>query len=154
MRIRLAAAIVLFCFTKCLAFSQTPLQIAAIPPQTAILGQNYTLPLVASGGSQPYTWQVEGGNLPPGLKLHSHAGSISGVPATAGEYHFTLVLVDYSVPKLQIQRDVTIQVIAGLSYRSGKRASGSAWHKLIRLRYGDQSDWDRFRFDRGHRCRE
>jgi hypothetical protein len=115
MRIRLAVAIVLFCFTNCLASSQTPLQIAAIPPQTAILGQNYTLPLVASGGSQPYTWQVEGGNLPPGLKLHPHAGSISGVPTTAGEYHFTLVLVDYSVPKLQIQRDITIQVIAGLS---------------------------------------
>jgi len=114
MRIRLAAAIALLWFTNCLAFGQS-LQIAAIPPQTAIVGQNYTLPLTGTGGSQPYTWQVEGGNLPAGLKLHPHAGNISGVPTTPGEYHFTLVLVDYSVPKLQVQRDVVIQVIAGLA---------------------------------------
>jgi hypothetical protein len=114
MRIRLAAAIVLLGFTNCLAFSQT-LQIAAIPPQTAIVGQNYTLPLTGTGGSLPYTWQVEGGNLPAGLKLHPHAGNISGVPTTPGDYHFTVVLVDYSVPKLQVQLDVVIQVIAGLA---------------------------------------
>lgn len=114
MRIPLPAAVVLLWFANSLAFSQT-LQIAAIPPQSAIVGQNYTLPLTATGGSLPYTWHVEGGALPPGLKLHPHAGNISGVPTTPGEYHITVVLVDYSVPNLQVQRDVTIQVIAGLT---------------------------------------
>jgi hypothetical protein len=114
MRIRLAASMVLLWIATGVAFSQT-LQIAAIPPQTAILGQSYTLPLVATGGSQPYTWQVEGGNLPPGLKLHAHAGNISGVPTTPGEYHITLVVVDYSIPNMQVQRDLIIQVIAGLA---------------------------------------
>jgi hypothetical protein len=114
MRIRLAASILLLWFANYLAFSQT-LQIAPIPPQAAIVGQNYTLPLTATGGSLPYTWHVEGGNLPPGLKLHAHAGNISGVPTTPGDYHFAVVLVDYSIPKMQVQLDVTIQVIAGLA---------------------------------------
>jgi hypothetical protein len=114
MRIPLAASVVLLWFANGLALGQT-LQISAIPPQSAIVGQNYSLPLAATGGSQPYTWQVEGGNLPPGLKVHPHAGNISGVPTTPGEYHITLVVVDYSVPKMRVQRDIVIQVIAGLA---------------------------------------
>ncbi len=132
MRIRLAAAIVLWWFTNCLAFSQS-LQITALPPQGAIVGQNYTLPLTATGGSLPYTWHVEGGQLPPGLTLHPHSGKITGVPTTPGEYHFTVVLVDYSVPKEQIQRDFIVQVIAGLTIDwkeppavHGSAVSGSA----------------------------
>jgi hypothetical protein len=114
MRVRLAALVVLLWLTSSVAFGQS-LQVPAVPTQTAILGQNYTLPLVATGGSLPYTWHVEGGNLPPGLTLHPHSGRISGVPTTPGEYHVTLVVVDYSVPNMQVQRDIVIQVIAGLT---------------------------------------
>ncbi len=114
MRVPLAASVVLLWLATTVAFGQA-LQIPALPQQTAILGSNYTLPLVASGGSLPYTWHVEGGSLPPGLTLHPHSGKISGVPTTPGDYHVTLVVVDYSVPKMQVQRDLIIQVIAGLS---------------------------------------
>jgi hypothetical protein len=114
MRIPLAASVVLLWLANGLAVGQT-LQIPAVPPQSAIVGQTYTLPLQASGGSLPYTWQVAAGNLPPGLTLHPHSGKITGVPTTPGEYHITVVLVDSSVPKMQIQRDVIIQVVAGLT---------------------------------------
>jgi len=114
MRIPLAASVVLLWLANGLAVGQT-LQIPAVPPQSAIVGQTYTLPLQASGGSLPYTWQVAAGNLPPGLTLHPHSGKITGVPTTPGEYHITVVLVDSSVPKMQIQRDVIIQVVAGLA---------------------------------------
>jgi hypothetical protein len=109
------------------------LQIQALPAQGAIVGQNYTLPLTATGGSQPYTWQVTGGDLPPGLKLHPHSGKIDGAPTTPGDYRFTVVVVDSSVPRLQIQSDVTIHVIAGITVDwkeppkvNGNTISGSA----------------------------
>jgi hypothetical protein len=124
----LAASVMLLWLTNTLAFAQSSLQIAAVPPQVAYVGQNYTLPLVATGGSLPYTWQIAGGNLPPGLKLHPHAGSISGVPTTPGEYHVTLVLVDSGVPQMQLQRDLTIQVIAGLTvdWKEAPKVHGTA----------------------------
>ncbi|MGB8889155.1 MAG: Ig domain-containing protein [Candidatus Korobacteraceae bacterium] len=114
MRIPLAASVVLLWLANLVAFGQT-LQITGIPPQGAIVGQSYTLPLAATGGSPPYTWHVTAGDLPPGLKLHRHLGNISGVPTTPGDYHFTVTVVDSGSPKMQIQRDIIIQVIAGLA---------------------------------------
>ncbi len=115
-----------------LAAGQT-LQIQAVPAQGAIVGQSYTLPLVATGGSQPYTWQVIGGDLPPGLKLHPHSGKIDGTPTMPGDYRVTVVVVDSSIPKFQIQTDVTIHVIAGITVEwkeppkvNGNTISGSA----------------------------
>ena len=109
------------------------LQIQALPSHGAVVGQNYTLPLSASGGSPPYSWHVATGDLPPGLKLHPHSGKIDGTPTTPGEYRFTVMVTDSSIPKLQIQRDITIQVIAGLTVEwkeppavHGNTISGSA----------------------------
>jgi hypothetical protein len=82
---------------------------------SAIAGQNFTFPLVATGGSASYSWHLVDGQLPPGLKLHPHSGAISGVPATPGEYHFTVAVADTSAPPLQVQRAMTITVVAGLT---------------------------------------
>ncbi|MGC2110493.1 MAG: Ig domain-containing protein [Candidatus Korobacteraceae bacterium] len=114
MRIRTVVPITLFWFLNCLAVGQT-LQIGAIPTQGVIVGQSYTLPLTATGGTAPFTWQLAGGELPPGLRLLPHTGRISGSATTAGEYRFTIVVNDSSIPKLQAQRDFTINVIAGLA---------------------------------------
>ncbi len=66
----------------------------------------------------------------PAIYLESHRGRssagietaarirecISGVPTTPGEYHFTLAVVDSTVPQQQqAQRDLTIIVIVGLT---------------------------------------
>ncbi len=130
MRIYVLAVMVIL--ASCIAAGQT-LQIQTLPAQGAIVGQSYTLPLAATGGSPPYTWQVAGGELPPGLKLHPHSGKIDGTPTTPGDYRFTVVVVDSSVPKFQIQSDVTIHVIAGITVDwkeapkvSGNTISGSA----------------------------
>lgn len=93
----------------------TGLVIAAPPAPSAIVGRNFNFPLVATGGAAPYSWRLEDGQLPPGLKLHAHPGVIAGVPTTAGEYSFTVAVADSSAPRLQVQRVMTITVIAGLT---------------------------------------
>jgi hypothetical protein len=130
MRIRLLALIV-FLATG-FARSQD-LQIQPLPSQGMILGQNYTLPLQATGGTAPYAWHLVQGDLPPGLKLHPHTGKITGSPTTAGDYRFTIGAADESIPKLHAQREVVVHVIAGLTVDwkeppavQGNTISGSA----------------------------
>ena len=62
------------------SFSGRVLEPLVITTQTAPpipFGAAYSLTLVATGGTQPYTWSVIGGTLPTGLALSS-AGSITG----------------------------------------------------------------------------
>jgi sugar lactone lactonase YvrE len=55
-------------------------------------GVAYSQTLTASGGVSPYSWSVTSGTLPAGLALAS--GAISGTPATAGAYSFTVQVKD------------------------------------------------------------
>jgi hypothetical protein len=112
MRRAVVAILALLCGASGLAAGQN-LQILVLPTHGAIAGQSYTLPLAASGGVAPYTWEIVG-QLPPGLKLHRHAGRILGTAITPGEYHFTVEVIDSSAPKLRIQREMAIHVISGL----------------------------------------
>jgi hypothetical protein len=50
--------------------------------------------LFASGGVQPYTWEVVAGALPPGLELPRGENTISGTPTTAGTFTFTVRVTD------------------------------------------------------------
>ena len=105
------------------------LAIAVQSPQTIVAGENVSLPLVAQGGFTPYTWSRTAGELPPGLKLQPHKGAISGVATTPGEYHFTLAVADSTVPhQLQVQRDLTVIVIAGLAidWKEPPKVQGNA----------------------------
>ena len=113
MRNRLPAFAVFFCFLTCFAKSQD-LQMQVPPPQGAVVGQQYAMPITVTGGILPYTWQLESGDLPPGLTLKKLKGIISGTPTAAGTYHFTVGVVDSSIPKLHLQREFNIQVIEGL----------------------------------------
>jgi hypothetical protein len=130
MRIRLLTLIV-FIATG-FARSQD-LQIQPLPSQGMILGQSYTLPLQATGGTSPYAWHLVQGELPPGLKLHPHTGKITGSPTMAGDYRFTIGAADESIPKQHAQREFVIHVIAGLTVDwkeppavQGNSISGSA----------------------------
>ena len=50
--------------------------------------------LFASGGVQPYTWEIVAGTLPPGLELPRRDNTISGTPTTAGTFSFTVRVTD------------------------------------------------------------
>lgn len=83
---------------------------AALP--NGIAGTAYTTTLVAMGGTVPYVWSVASGNLPSGLILDAATGVITGTPAAAGDYIFTLTVTDSSSPALTDTRELTIKVDA------------------------------------------
>jgi phosphatidylinositol-3-phosphatase len=60
----------------------------------AVVGIAYSTFLQASGGTSPYTWTVQSGQLPAGLALSGTSGDISGTPTTADISSFTIGVND------------------------------------------------------------
>ncbi len=60
---------------------------------TATAGTAFSTVLTASGGTQPYTWTLAGGQLPSGMNL-SAAGVISGTTSVTGTFPFTAEVMD------------------------------------------------------------
>ncbi|MCK4404068.1 MAG: putative Ig domain-containing protein [candidate division Zixibacteria bacterium] len=58
----------------------------------------YAETLLAKGGTAPYIWKVESGNLPDGLELDSLTGIISGIPTVLDSFDFTIKVTDSSAP--------------------------------------------------------
>jgi hypothetical protein len=76
---------------------------------SGIVDTAYSAGLAASGGATPYTWTLVGA-LPDGLSLDSATGIISGTPATANTYSFTIKATDSS--SNYCLRELSIQVHA------------------------------------------
>jgi len=91
----------------------------------------YLVRLHARGGTLPYHWKVEKGDLPPGLRLEDD-GTLQGFAEKLGEYHFTISVTDNSRPALALQREYTLHVVAALlmqwkkpAHVTGNRIDGS-----------------------------
>ena len=76
----------------------TPQSVFAAPVNA---GAPVDVTLQAQGGAPPYTWQLVGGTLPPGVTL-GNDGRVAGTPTTAGTYIFTAGVTD-SVGKTTTQ---------------------------------------------------
>jgi putative Ig domain-containing protein/Big-like domain-containing protein len=79
------------------------------PGQT---GVNYSLPLLGTGGSQPYTWSLSSGTLPPGLSFSASTGVISGKPTATGSFAFIVRITD-STSAFALSDTLRIGVAAG-----------------------------------------
>lgn len=78
-----------------LAIIATTFQITTespLPPATRKAA--YSAPLIATGGTTPYTWSIASGKLPPGLSLNSTSGVINGKASKAGISIFTVKVAD------------------------------------------------------------
>jgi uncharacterized protein (TIGR03437 family) len=64
------------------------------------VGVSYSATCTASGGTAPYTWSINPGALPGGIALTPSGASatISGTPAAAGSYSYTVRVADSGSP--------------------------------------------------------
>ncbi len=59
----------------------------------AVVGAAYSQPIVASGGTAPYSYAVTAGALPAGVTLSS-SGTLSGTPSAGGSFAITVTATD------------------------------------------------------------
>lgn len=78
------------------------------------VGSAYSQSLFGTGGTEPYSFTISDGELPPGLTIDADSGTISGTPPTdsAGSYTFTVALTDDT--GVTETRTYTIDVAEGL----------------------------------------
>jgi hypothetical protein len=100
------------------------------------VGLRYGRALRTSGGTQPFKWVVESGELPAGLSLNPTTGAIRGVPTSAGISPVRFAVTDAGgqkatvsatiriVPRLAIGTTRLPAAIAGKSYRASLTTTG------------------------------
>jgi hypothetical protein len=73
-----------------------PIRIDSQSLPNGAVGIAYSVPMIASGGTKPYTWSHLPGSapMPPGLDFSNSAGVIQGIPASSGIYSFAVRVMD------------------------------------------------------------
>ena len=72
-------------------------------------GTPYLVNFFADGGVPPFTWSIVAGQIPPGLRLApSPPAGLSGTPATAGTFTFTVAVTDSAGTQVTQQDTITI----------------------------------------------
>ena len=117
--------------------SSVTVTIGGSPSYDAVRDSSFSAQLSASGGTQPYTWLVIGGVLPPGLNLNASTGLISGTPISGGIYNFTVQAMDstahagtkaltinVAAPPVQIATSSLPLAVRGLAYSQQLAATG------------------------------
>ncbi len=90
-----------------------PLEILGNALADGTQGQNYRDDVVAAGGSPGYTFTIEGGSLPSGLRLHGKTGDITGRPRASGAYTVTIEATDSTAPSSQsVTQTLTLDIAA------------------------------------------
>jgi hypothetical protein len=89
-------------------------QLQIVPPTTfaGIVGVPFSAGLAAAGGTSPYHWQTAG--QPSWLTINPATGALSGTPAAAGLFTFTVTGSDSGTPTSTAQAQVTINVVSQL----------------------------------------
>jgi hypothetical protein len=93
-----------------IAVSVGPIQIVSTVLPAAEISSSYSVTLSAIGGTQPYFWSLKTGSLPPGLSL-TPSGQLIGTPTQAGNYAFTIQIVDSGAPVQTASRIFTLAVV-------------------------------------------
>lgn len=74
----------------------------------ASLYATYSATLSGRGGRAPYTYNLSGGTLPPGLNLALN-GVMSGAPTTPGTYRFSARVMDSA--NASVQTELTLNIL-------------------------------------------
>jgi len=95
--------------------AQTPLKFTTFSLPAATVGSNLQTTIGVTGGTQPFRWKLSGGKLPPGLKLDTAKGLLSGAPTEPGVYNFDVRVTDSSAPPVRIQCEFRLVVTGALA---------------------------------------
>ncbi len=101
-----------------------PLTVDSEGTWTGTEGVAFSLTLVASGGTAPYTWSVSSGSLPTGLTLNAGTGVISGTPTTPGRSTFEVQVQD-SASNTVDSGSLSIRIYSGLEITTRSLPYGS-----------------------------
>jgi hypothetical protein len=93
----------------------SPFANAAKPPKSEV-GVPFEAALTATGGSGTFTWALAGGSLPTGVAFDATTGAISGTPAAAGKFAFSISATDSEGRVTTL--DATLAVAAKLSFKT------------------------------------
>lgn len=85
-----------------------PLAVTTTTIPGGTVGTNFSAALAATGGTTPYSWSTTKGALPPGLLLQQSSGAISGNPTAAGQYSFTVQVLDAASNTASAQLSINI----------------------------------------------
>ncbi len=75
-----------------------PVEVLGTALANATQGQGYRDDVIAEGGRPRYSYTVQLGSLPPGLRLHFKTGDITGTPKASGTYTVTIEVTDSTTP--------------------------------------------------------
>ena len=106
-----------------LTVQATPLTITTSSLPNGVLNLSYSATLAGSGGTPPYSWSLESGNLPTGLSLSS-SGTISGTPTVAGSYNFTVRLSDSAAQLVTKALSIAVNSSASMTIWSSSTVPG------------------------------
>ena len=118
-------------FAVAIAAAVIPLSISTSTLPSVGVNQAYSANLQAAGGTPPYTWSLNSGQLPAGIALASN-GQISGTPTTSGQSNFGVTAKDSSSTPETANKGLAITVsAAGLDQYGGrtdiKCANATGW---------------------------
>jgi hypothetical protein len=97
-----------------LTVQAAPLAIGTTTLPGAVLNAFYTTTLAAAGGAPPYYWTLVDGSLPSGLSLDGTTGTLSGTPAAAGTFNFSVQVADSGDPQQTVTRSLNISSVSGM----------------------------------------
>jgi len=105
--------------------------------------QPYEAQLGVRGGSAPYMWRVSEGELPAGVRL-GHDGILTGTPAEAGQFRFTVTVTDSGRPAYERTQDLILVVVAPLLAEWGKypAVNGQRIEGSVRVSNQTERDFD------------
>jgi len=123
--------------------SAPPLEVLTTTLPNANLRKSYEARIEAQGGVAPLKWELTEGSLPEGL-VFSRDGVISGIPTTAGEFHFTVTVRDSGTPAYQRQQNLTLIVVAPLLAEWGRypKVSGQRLEGSVLVSNQTKNDFD------------
>jgi hypothetical protein len=113
-------------YSVAIALGITPTTLANGTVGTAYPSTN----IVAAGGTSPYSYTISAGALPSGMQLNS-AGALSGTPASAGTYTFTVGATDSASNSGSQAYTLTITGIALSPTTLTAGTVGTAYSKTI-----------------------